>query len=131
MTDRIERELALDAPAQDVWDAVISDGWLADEVELDLRPGGDAWFRSADGVRHGWIEDVSAPDDEAQRTARLTFWWAADDAPASRVELTIEPLSTDAARVRVIESRPLEALHLIGAPLRGTGSSFGPALVAA
>jgi uncharacterized protein YndB with AHSA1/START domain len=116
-----------------VWDAVISDGWLADEVELDLRPGGDARFRSIDGEKHGWIEDVRAPDDSLEHEGRLIFWWATDDEPASRVELTIEPLADAAARVRVVESRPLELLHLIGTPLRGLGgqTSYGPALVAA
>ena len=36
-------------------------GWLADEVELELRPGGDASFRIGDEVRTGWVEEVRAP----------------------------------------------------------------------
>ena len=47
MNDRIERELVVDASPEEVWDAIVGDGWLADEVELDLRAGGDAIFRSA------------------------------------------------------------------------------------
>ncbi|HWF56431.1 MAG TPA: SRPBCC domain-containing protein [Solirubrobacteraceae bacterium] len=131
MTDRIERELQLDAPTEAVWEAMLSDGWLADEVRLELHPGGDASFRSADGERHGWIEDVSAPNESS--SGRLAFWWAADDEPASRVELTIDAGSDGSTWVRVVETRPLEQLDLIGLPLRGTGgqTSYGPALVAA
>lgn len=122
--DRVERELWLPVGPELVWEAVTGDGWLADEVELDLRPGGDARFLFTDGIRSGWVEEVVIP-------RRLAFWWAPDDEPASRVELTIE--SRDGAtRLRVVETRPLELLDLVGIPLPGTGGArFGPALVAA
>ena len=125
MSDRIERELTLPATPEEVWNAVTGDGWLADEVELTLEPGGDARFRSGDSVRTGWVEDVRAPQ-------RLAFWWAADGEAASRVELTLEPAQDDATRLRVVETRPLDALDLVGMPLYGIGGpSYGPALVAA
>jgi uncharacterized protein YndB with AHSA1/START domain len=132
MSDRIEREVRLPAAVEDVWDAVIGDGWLADEVALDLWPGGDASFRW-DGAtdKRGWVEDVCAPEggDEA---ARLAFWWAADDQPATRVEVTIAPDGERAAWLRIVETRPLDRLDLIGTPLPGTGgTTYGPALVAA
>jgi uncharacterized protein YndB with AHSA1/START domain len=124
MTDRIERELWLQAPPEAVWEAVTGDGWLADRVSLDLRPGGDAQFESGDQVRTGWVEDASAP-------ARLSFWWAVDDEPASRVELRIDAVGEN-TRLRVVETRPLEVLDLVGVPLPGVGGArFGPALVAA
>ena len=124
MTERIERELWLAAEPETVWEAVTSDGWLADRVSLDLRPGGEASFESLDRVRTGWIEDVSAPE-------RLSFWWSDDDEPASRVELRIEARG-DSTRLRIVETRPLEVLDLIGVPLPGAGGArFGPALVAA
>lgn len=124
MSDRIERELWLPATPEDVWEAVTGDGWLADRVSLDLVPGGDAHFDSEGRVRTGWVEDVSAPE-------RLTFWWALDDEPASRVELRIDPHG-DETRLRIVETRPLEVLDLVGMPLPGVGgSTFGPALVAA
>lgn len=120
MTDRIERELELDAPVEEVWDAVTSDGFMADEVVLDLRPGGEARF----GERSGWVEEALAP-------ARLTFWWSDGDEPASRVELTLDELEHERTRLRVIETRPLDRLDLIGLPLtRIGGATFGPALVA-
>jgi uncharacterized protein YndB with AHSA1/START domain len=124
MTDRIERELWLPAPPEAVWEAVTGDGWLADRVSLDLHPGGDARFESDGDLRTGWVEDVSAP-------GRLSFWWAVDDEPASRVELRIDAVG-EHTRLRVVETRPLEVLDLVGVPLPGvSGARFGPALVAA
>jgi uncharacterized protein YndB with AHSA1/START domain len=124
MTDRIERALLVEAPAETVWDAVTGDGWLADEVMLDLRPGGDAQFRSGDQLKEGWVEDVLAPQ-------RLIFWWSAEGEVATRVELRLEP-EEDRTLLRVVETRPLELLDLVGTPLRRlSGDSYGPALVAA
>lgn len=124
MSEKIERELLVEAPVERVWEAVTGDGWLAEEVELDLQPGGDACFRSSDEVKTGWVEDVLVPE-------RLAFWWASDGDPATRVELT---LTDDGAHtlLRVVETRPLELLDLVGTPLPGVGGkTFGPALVAA
>jgi uncharacterized protein YndB with AHSA1/START domain len=124
MSDRIERELRLPVSREEVWDVVISDGWLAESVDLDLRPGGDALFRSAETAKTGWVEEVRAP-------ARLAFWWATDDEPASRVELTLDDDGFE-TRLRIVETRPLEMLDLVGVPLpRIGGATFGPALVAA
>jgi uncharacterized protein YndB with AHSA1/START domain len=124
MTDRIERELWLPVTPHAVWDAVTSDGWLADHVRIDLRPGGDARFDSGDRARSGWVEDVSIPE-------RLTFWWAVDDEPASRVELRIEERGSG-TRLRIVETRPLEVLDLVGVPIPSVGgAAYGPALVAA
>lgn len=124
MIDRVQRELVLSASPQQVWEAVTTACWLAEDVRLDLRPGGDASFRSSEAVKTGWVEEVWAP-------VRLAFWWAADGEPATRVELTLER-DHDATRLRVVESRPLERLELVATPLPGAGgSSFGPALVAA
>jgi uncharacterized protein YndB with AHSA1/START domain len=124
MTDRVERELTVRAAPEEVWDAITSDGWLAEEVRFDLRPGGDAEFRSGQALRKGWVEEVARAD-------RLAFWWSSDGEPATRVELTIAACD-EGTRLRVAETRPLELLDLVGIPLPGTGGSrFGPALVAA
>jgi uncharacterized protein YndB with AHSA1/START domain len=130
MSERVRREVVVPASVQDVWDAVISDGWLADEVRLDLRPGGEAYFELASGVKTGWVEEVVVPDGADAERARLAFWWACDGEPASRVELTLEERH-EATRLRVVETRPLELLDLVGVPLPGiSGPSFGPALLA-
>ena len=39
MTERIERELSLEALVDDVWATITADGWLADEVEQVQGPG--------------------------------------------------------------------------------------------
>jgi uncharacterized protein YndB with AHSA1/START domain len=124
VAERIERELLIDASPEDIWEAITGEGWLADEVTLDLTPGGDAEFRTRDEVKSGWIEDVHAPD-------RLAFWWAVDGEPATRVEITLRP-DDELTRLRVVETRPLELLDLVATPLPGVGGrTFGPALVAA
>src|SRR5205814_1811949 len=124
VADRIERELVLPAPPEEVWEAVTRDGWLADEVRLELRPGGNATFRTPDGLKTGWVEEARAP-------SQLTFWWAAGDEPATRVELTLRS-ERATTRLYVVESRPLELLDLVGTALPGLGgASYGPALVAA
>jgi uncharacterized protein YndB with AHSA1/START domain len=124
MSDRIERSVLLDASPEEVWAAITGSDWLAEEVELDLCPGGDASFRSGDTVKSGWVEEAAEPQ-------RLAFWWAADGEPATRVELTLEPQG-ELTRLRVIETRPLELLDLLGTPLPGAGGrTYGPALVAA
>jgi uncharacterized protein YndB with AHSA1/START domain len=120
MTDQIERELLLPAPPQQVWDVVTAPGFLADELELDLEPGGDARFDD----RTGWVEEVVSEE-------RLVFWWSADDEPASRVELTLEPEADGYTRLRVVEARPLEVLDVTGIPLPGAGGAQrGPAMLA-
>ena len=132
MTDRIERQLLLPAPPEEVWEVVTGPGWLAEDVSLELFPGGDARFRSHGSIKTGWVEEAGPPDDDAATAGRLAFWWARDGAPATRVELTLDPEGASATRLRVVETRPLEVLDLIGTPLPGAGGrSFGPALVAA
>jgi uncharacterized protein YndB with AHSA1/START domain len=126
MTDRVERELQLPASPEVVWEAVTGDGWLAEEVDLELHPGGGARFQTGEDAREGWVEEAQAP-------SRLAFWWAVDGEPATRVELTIEPLQ-DGCSLRVVETRPLDVLDVVGVPLPGLGRqgrTFGPALVAA
>jgi uncharacterized protein YndB with AHSA1/START domain len=125
MSDRIERELTVPATPDEVWEAVTGDGWLADEVEMTLEPGGEARFACGDSAKIGWVEDVRAPE-------RLTFWWATDGETVTRVELTLEPRGDDATTLRVVETRPLDVLDLVGMPVYGIGGpSFGPVLVAA
>ena len=132
MTDRIERELLLPVRPAEVWDVVTGPGWLADAVHFELFPGGDAHFRWRESAKTGWVEDALRPENEAQRGGRLVFWWAAGDDPATRVELTLEHADEQATRLRIVETRPLELLDLVGTPLRGAGGRyFGPALVAA
>jgi uncharacterized protein YndB with AHSA1/START domain len=131
MNDRCERDLLLPAPTSEVWEVVTGPDWLADEVALDLRPGGEASFCSQDGERSGWIEEVSPPEG-ANGPGRLTFWWSAPGESATRVELSLEPAGAERSHISIVETRPLEVLDVTGVPLNHPGGSiFGPSLIAA
>jgi uncharacterized protein YndB with AHSA1/START domain len=134
MSDMIERRIELPASLEIAWQAVTDPEWLAlwlaDEIVIDPRPGGEARFQTGSETRTGWIEEVCAPEDRG--AGRLAFWWAVDDEPASRVELTLTEIEAGRTLLRVVESRPLDVLDLVGTPLRGHGgATYGPALIAA
>jgi uncharacterized protein YndB with AHSA1/START domain len=134
MSDRIERRVELPVTLKRAWEAVTDPDWLArwlaDEIHLDPRPGGEARFQIGGETRSGWVEEMSPPDERG--TGRVAFWWALDDEPASRVELTVTGVATQRTLLRVVESRPLDVLDLVGTPLPGHGgTTYGPALVAA
>ncbi len=127
--ERIDRDLLVGAPPDDVWTVITGDGWLADQVEFELWPGGDARFSDPGSVRTGWVEEVQAPNGDGE--GRLAFWWGPEGEPATRVELTLAPEDETSTRLRVVESRPLEALELIGVTLPGQGGMrHGPAMLA-
>jgi uncharacterized protein YndB with AHSA1/START domain len=134
MSDRIERRIELPTSLELAWQAVTDPDWLAlwlaDEIHLDPRPGGEARFQIGSETRTGWIEELCPPDDRS--AGRMAFWWAVDEEPASRVELTLTEIESDRTLLRVVESRPLDVLDLVGTPLPGhRGATYGPALVAA
>jgi hypothetical protein len=136
MSERIERRLWLAAAPEDVWDVITGASWLADEVRFDLHPGGDAEFRTREETKTGWVEEAQSPAGSADGSGRLAFWWATDGDPATRVEVTLEPArgwdGPEGTRLRIIESRPLDVLDLVGIPLRRVGgATYGPALIAA
>jgi Uncharacterized conserved protein len=87
----IRKQIVLPSPREDVWEALTDperlEDWFANEVELDLREGGDATFRWGNGEeRHATITEV---DPER----RLAFEW--DD--EGEVEFTLDDDATDAA----------------------------------
>ncbi len=133
MTHRIQREITLPCNADRAWRAITDprwlSSWLADEASLELTPGGDAVFVLDGELLSGWVEEVSPPARGG--VGRLCFWWQRPGAPASRVTLELVA-DTDATRLRVVETQPLELLDLVGIPLPGAGGAqHGPALVAA
>jgi uncharacterized protein YndB with AHSA1/START domain len=86
----VERETILDAPADEVWEALTDERllaeWLADDAELEPEPGGRASFRFSDGTeREGTVLRV-----EEER--ELAFTWARPGEPETEVELVLEPL---------------------------------------
>jgi uncharacterized protein YndB with AHSA1/START domain len=93
----------LHASRDEVWraltEAELAEQWLADEVELDLRQGGEVVFRYDNGEeRHGRVREVVEEE-------RLRIRWRRD----SRAESEVEFVLADAAagtRLIVVESVP-------------------------
>ena len=110
MIDETSSELTVPASAEETWDALTDPErlaeWLADDAELDLRPGGDLAVCVDDERRSGFFEEVEPP-------RRLVFWWGPDGDEPTRVEIELEPDGED-TRVRVVESRPLRVLDARG-----------------
>ena len=92
----VTREIDLDAPPEEVWEAITDtdklEEWFANDVELELEPGGDGVFRWDDGeVRRAVVQEVVPLE-------RFAFTW--ED---SRVVIELEEIPTG-TRVTVIEA---------------------------
>jgi len=102
MADVIERCVEVDAPASDVWEAVVDPErlgeWLNVDVDMDVQPGGAARFVTPDGRRLGLVEEV-VPE------RRLVFsWWPSPGfGRTSRVEIDLDEVD-DGTVVRVVET---------------------------
>jgi uncharacterized protein YndB with AHSA1/START domain len=108
--DETSSELTVPASAEETWDALTDPerlaDWLAEDAELDLRPGGELAVRVDDERRSGFFEEIEPP-------RRLVFWWGPEEGEPTRVEIELEPDGED-TRVRVVESRPLQVLDARG-----------------
>ncbi len=100
----IHREIVLPATREDVWEALTDperlEDWFANDVDIDLQPGGGASFRWSNGEeRHATVTDV-----EPRR--RLAFAWD-DCAPEEQgtVEFTLDD-DADGTRLVVEETSP-------------------------
>ena len=97
----IRKEIVLPAPREDVWEALTEPerlaDWFANEVDLDLRPGGGASFRWSNG------EERNATVTEVDPERRLAFAW--DDESEGEVQFTLDD-EGDGTRLTVVESSP-------------------------
>ena len=96
----IRREILLDAPREEVWEALTDperlEDWFANDVDLDLRPGGGASFRWANGEeRHAVVREVEPGE-------RLAFDWEDGD---GEVEFTLAD-GSDGTLLTVVETSP-------------------------
>lgn len=103
----VHREIVLPAPREDVWGALTEPDrladWFANEVELDLRPGGGATFRWANGEeRHATVRAVE-PEE------RLALSWDEDE--EGEVEFTLAD-DADGTLLTVVETAPAWSLAL-------------------
>jgi uncharacterized protein YndB with AHSA1/START domain len=97
----VEREVELDAPRDEVWRALTEPErlreWLANDVELDVRPGGAGRFGWDDG------DERLAVVQEVDPERRLVLdWWDGD--AVSTVELTLDDEGAG-TRLTVTETR--------------------------
>jgi uncharacterized protein YndB with AHSA1/START domain len=95
----IRKEIVLPAGRDEVWAALTDprrlEDWFANHVELDLRPGGEAWFRWGNGEsRHATVTEVE-PEE------RLAFEWDGE----GEVEFTLDD-DADGTRLTVVETSP-------------------------
>ncbi len=95
----IQREIVLPAGREEVWAALTDpselESWFANDVELDLRPGGEARFRWRNG------ESRRATVTEVEPGERLAFAWEDE----GEVEFTLAD-DADGTRLTVVETSP-------------------------
>jgi uncharacterized protein YndB with AHSA1/START domain len=95
----IRKEIVLPAGRDEVWAALTDprrlEDWFANDVEIDLRPGGGATFRWGNGEsRHATVTEVE-PEE------RLAFEWDEE----GEVEFTLDD-DADGTRLTVVETSP-------------------------
>jgi uncharacterized protein YndB with AHSA1/START domain len=99
-TTWVERETLIEASPDEVWEALTDEDrlqeWLAPDVELDPREGGEISVRDGDDERHGTVETV----EEGERFA---FTWSRPGEEESFVQFTIEAIPAG-TRVTVVET---------------------------
>jgi uncharacterized protein YndB with AHSA1/START domain len=97
---RVERSVELDARPDEVWPSLIDpdqlEGWLGDQVEIDMQPGGCGHVVDDDGVRREVLVTAVEPG------RRVAWHWWADGGELSSVEISLVPLPTG-TRVDVVE----------------------------
>ncbi|RBQ14656.1 ATPase [Spongiactinospora rosea] len=107
VSNAIERVVVLRHPIERVWAALTTaeglSRWFGSVAEIDLRPGGRAFFRW-DDLGQESVATIAVVDPPH----RFAFRWAIeglpeDDAPRTHVDFTLEPVP-DGTRLRLVES---------------------------
>lgn len=128
----VTREVLLEAEPEVVWSALTDpeelSEWLAADVEIDVRPGGELTVTDTQAGTGGEDERTGFVE-EADEPRRLSFWWSRDGEDATRVELDLEE-EAGGTLVRVTESRPLHDLELQAAELARQAGGSDPQMLA-
>ncbi|HEV7804394.1 MAG TPA: hypothetical protein VGO80_01130 [Solirubrobacteraceae bacterium] len=116
----VSREITLPVDRDTAWEAVCDlDRWLVRDGSLELEPGADGELTLLDGeVRWATVEDV-APGE------LLSFWWHADGALATLVEVTLADADAGRATRIVVVERGYAGAPICGSPWAG-GAQRGP-----
>ena len=102
MTDKIEREISIQAPIATVWEVITKpeyiSQWFGSQVEIDLRRGGKG--------KLSWGEDMEAPLEivEVEKPHLFSFLWVAPDEetkPTHQQTLVEFRLTEDGAETKV------------------------------
>lgn len=123
----VRREIVLPADRETAWlklaDAEGLQSWLAEEVDLEVRPGAQGTIRLHDGeTRLVEVEEVTP-----QR--RVSLIWREPSGEPSLVELTLDDVQ-EGTRLIVVEM-PLPALRAVAETIVREGeSSEGPRMLA-
>lgn len=93
----VERSVVLDAPANEVWEAIVGDpsDWFDADVEIDARPGGVVRVDE----RRGTVERV---EPERELSFRV---WSPPPVEGSRVTFVLEPLDESHTVLTVTETK--------------------------
>ena len=96
---RVRREIEVEAAPEEVFEALVTE------------EGRERWLEEPDREIH--VESIDPP-------SRLTWWWASEDEPFTRVDFEIAALPADGrgnalTRVTVIESAPRVPLAAMAA----------------
>ena len=97
----VKREVTLPADREEVWQAltepVLVEQWLAEEVEIDLREGGEIRLRYEGGEeRRGTVEEVIEEE-------RLRIRWRRESRPETHVDFVLADAGAG-TRLVVVES---------------------------
>jgi hypothetical protein len=116
----VSREITLPVDRETAWEAICDlDRWLIRDGSLELEPGADGELTLSDGeVRWATVEDV-APNE------LLSFWWHADGALATLVEVTLTDADAGRATRVVVAERGYAGAPICGSPWAG-GAQCGP-----
>jgi uncharacterized protein YndB with AHSA1/START domain len=114
----VRREVLLPVDRDTAWaslcDAAALASWLADEVDVEIRPGAEGIVRWASG------EERHVAIDEVVERRRIVLCWRLPDGDPSIVELTLDDVA-GGTRLAVIEL-PVLTLQAVGSALdQGSG----------
>ena len=116
---RLERSIELDADAGEVWEAITQpdqlQGWLGDEVEIDMQPGGCGHVVDDDGVHREVLVTAVEPG------RRLAWHWWADGGELSSVEITLVANAVIIGKVVDAAGAPVGGIGVAVVPETGDG----------